>query len=417
MRRFLPITAPPLVSIVLPLILLLMFDALIVSGFVYQTWRFGGVGYNPLWEALGELKFFQTFHSVGAVAFAVFFGLYRVGAFHPVLRPDYLEWIKTTPWTSRLPLPLGPIHLVWHDALFVAGATLVAAGPDIELMLTVPLMFLVAYVVALLPTLFLTNERLVGYGVIALAGMAIRLAIMARAPVHALVEPQICLAWCFVPVVAMAALVTYGLHRSLARSKKWRELAFLDGVSGARSGPPRLATELGWPFDKIGPKSRVGGGEESLHLARHLAEPERQVIAVLCGWLLWVSASPLVEHERNHLAIIAGTMFFSPMLMACGAWIVCRPPISFWGRVRTGHWIIRGYDRLYLWPLITMGVQCASLVAILVWGWPSIAVIPLQTSATVWCWLRASTFFDRYQFTGWHSIPIPFTNGTARVSA
>ena len=52
MRRFLPITAPPLVSIVLPLILLLMFDALIVSGFVYQAWRFGGVGYNPLWEAL-----------------------------------------------------------------------------------------------------------------------------------------------------------------------------------------------------------------------------------------------------------------------------------------------------------------------------------------------------------------------------
>ena len=45
---------------------------------------------------------------------------FRVAAFHPAFRPGYRQWLCDTPWTSRKPLPLGPIHLVPQDVLLIA---------------------------------------------------------------------------------------------------------------------------------------------------------------------------------------------------------------------------------------------------------------------------------------------------------
>ena len=51
------------------------------------------------------------------IAGAVLLGFYRVIAFHPYFRADYLRWLKSTPWTVRKPLPVGPVELVPEDGL------------------------------------------------------------------------------------------------------------------------------------------------------------------------------------------------------------------------------------------------------------------------------------------------------------
>ena len=92
----------------------------------------------------------------------------------------------------------------------------------------------------------------------------------------------------------------------------------------------------------------------------------------------------LIHSLQNLLA--AGWEVVLSLLIVVVPWTPLIAWVAFW--LLAVNW-----EKLY--PILAkggvVGVMLIGLVAILVWGWPSIAVIPLQTSATVWCWLRAST--------------------------
>lgn len=47
------------------------------------------------------------------ISLLAMYGIYQVVAFHPLGRPDYRDWLKRTPWTCGLPLPVGPVHPTW----------------------------------------------------------------------------------------------------------------------------------------------------------------------------------------------------------------------------------------------------------------------------------------------------------------
>src|SRR5207249_1213109 len=51
---------------------------------------------------------------------------FRTTHCHPFYNARYRRWLQTTPWTSRLPLPLGPIHLVWQDGFVLVMMALLA---------------------------------------------------------------------------------------------------------------------------------------------------------------------------------------------------------------------------------------------------------------------------------------------------
>src|SRR5262249_39312255 len=72
------------------------------------------------WGAPVELYVGNLLLHVGALIYAA----YRVFSFHPAFNAAYHTWLATTPWTSRHPLPVGPLHLVVQDLLvllFLAG--------------------------------------------------------------------------------------------------------------------------------------------------------------------------------------------------------------------------------------------------------------------------------------------------------
>src|SRR5204862_3030756 len=119
-----------------------------------------------------------------------------------------------TPWTSRLPRPLGPIRWVWQYLWFVLPPTLLAWGADSRLILTVPILFGLSYIVCLIPSLFATGERGIGY----VAAFLVLGAIHLRSPEMSgelSLWPTLCvLALCY-------PLVWWGLQRLLANFRHW----------------------------------------------------------------------------------------------------------------------------------------------------------------------------------------------------
>ena len=107
------------------------------------------------------------------IGFAVGYAVYRVAAFHPAFRTDYYEWLRGTPWTSRKPLPLGPIHVVWQDLLMLA-VLLALTWPRAEWLSVVVLQgFIVAFLLTLGLTHLYTGQKAWGYAALFGLGFAV----------------------------------------------------------------------------------------------------------------------------------------------------------------------------------------------------------------------------------------------------
>src|SRR5262249_52085445 len=98
---------------------------------------------------------------IGTLSYAA----WRVQAYHPLYLPPYQTGLAGTPWTSRQPLPLGPVHLVPQDVLLVAAVVLSAWLNGDRWALYVPQLFLFYYVWLLGASLFGTGAWPWGYAV------------------------------------------------------------------------------------------------------------------------------------------------------------------------------------------------------------------------------------------------------------
>jgi hypothetical protein len=158
------------------------------------------------WEWLArpqvlDLSFRPGTALIGLGAFG--YGAYRVLAFHPAFRPAYREWLERSPWTSRKPLPLGPVALLFEDTLMLGLLTgLAITQPGLHPARVVTLA-LIGYLVWLLRSFWTTGVASFGYvGAFGL-GLVVRL------------WPEPWLSLAAASVVAVFSQV--GLRRSLAR--------------------------------------------------------------------------------------------------------------------------------------------------------------------------------------------------------
>jgi len=135
----------------------------------------------------------------GTIAYA----FWRAIGFHPLFRPAYATWLAASPWTSRKPLPLGPIHLVLQDVLLLGAVAFLAWLNGNRWALLIPQFFLIFYLAILGGSLFLTGDWPWGFAVAFGLGFIVWL-------------------WRSLPGCLSAAVLTYvagyfGLRRSLAR--------------------------------------------------------------------------------------------------------------------------------------------------------------------------------------------------------
>ncbi len=306
------------------------------------------------------------------------YAFHRVYTFHPVFQPAYRDWLGTTPWTSQQALPLGPVHLVLQDGV-IFGLYVLMAWPILDAWVPyLPQLFLAVYLICLGAALFLTGEWGYGYGVEFGVGLVFWL-------------------WQDIPLCLTAALATYGiaymgLRRSLGRFP-WGMSRVVDTTERLKTGK---SDSLGWPFGRLGPKFVP----DSLAIPGHHA----LLISGLAGWLVFTLASlhpdPQVRLAIPYYALLLAS--FVPILRLGIYLDGYAAPISLGGRLRTGRWLIAGYDQVFVAPLLAIWVVVSGITELIFLKWPFAA--PVMVTLVLLISLGMGPSLKEWRLTGNHRI-------------
>ena len=237
------------------------------------------------------------------------YGLYRVRRFHPALKADYLRWLRTTPWTARHPLPLGPVHLVWQDVVIVGMLTAWEVGATPFSSVIAPLVFLGVYTLALCLPLALTGATRFVYATLFLLGLVIRLTEWIE--------------WAYAAVLLTYGVAQFGYWRSLA-TFPWRsdrdmcrkpsDHRFELGQTLTEWGETARKQKAGWPFEQLRSiESRPRITREHKFLFVPLG-------AALVAWAAYIVLALIPDEPQWHERL--GAVAF---LTAVGAFYRCNP--------------------------------------------------------------------------------------------
>ena len=368
---------------------LLLAYVLVEAGFPLLTTLLGGV---PVDQPLGEML----------VGFATFmYAAHRGLSFHPAFKPDYRQWLETTPWTSRHPLPVGPIHLVPQDVLVVGALAGVAWArhPAINPVHLV-IAFLVVYESVLAASFALLRMPWFAYtigfglGLVTLLWPTPRLALGIATAVYS---------------------ISYaGLRRALERFERW-ELSWMNeqpifSMSQEKMIDRMRQNVLGWPFDVIRPRD----------VAPSFSYREGIMLSILAGWWWFVvlqRIDPLVARVLGNVVVGFACQIAVIGRVATYCWGYA-PPINVWGRIFTLRWIIPRYDYVFIAPLLAIAVTAAGISVQPLWHVPVEIGAPLTLALLFIVTLTSAPTLAYWRLTGNHRISAAalMTNKKAEVT-
>jgi hypothetical protein len=310
--------------------------------------------------------------------------------FQPAWDAGYRHWLKLTPWAPDRPLPLSPPTLVWQDVIPLAG--LIALGtfrghPHPAALLTA---FGFTYLLVTSIALFTGGARWAA------------LALLAGLPVVLLPEVS---GWHATGVVAaLYAVVAFAGIRQMLRGFPWEDVDGGAKPVGRKVNLNQNATPeplVGWPLKQLAPEPPP---------AKPVAWHHAAVGCALLGWWMYAVMRALFPHET---ADPDGRIVRGVLLMAGAAFAGLRlvlymnqyaPPISLFGRIATGWFVIPGYDVVFVAPLCVL-LAAAQLPALL--RAEGVGVIPSIASGIATLLLLAIVIgpgLREWRLTGRHRI-------------
>ena len=241
---------------------------------------------------------------------------------------------------------MGPVELVWEDGLILGSIILLSATLPEPRSMQLLCAFLLGHLLALTVTLWLTRTRAIGYITAFGLGLAVWL----------WDQPVACLA-----ASTLVYLVAYeGIRRGLEqfpwKPRKLPDFSDLNRLL-ASAGP------CGWPFDRMLGQVLIDG----------ISRIDAAICCMLSTWWLFVISSFIRDPSDRVKAVVI------PLCLACVLSPIIRlsiyldgynSPISLWGRIRTGRWIIPGYDHVFIVPLFTLASGPLSVYCLHVFGLP-----------------------------------------------
>ncbi len=261
---------------------------------------------------------------------AISYGLGRVTRTHPCYDGEYLRWLLSTPWTPRKPLPQGPVHLVWEDAIVVSLYVALSLFLPMRIAAELVLAALFAYLAGVTISLWITRTSAHGYACALGMGFAVLF----------LKNPPVALA--ILAVVDLIAVL--GLHETFHKLG-WDALKFkLPAMN-----EPIIETSrnsLGWPFERM-----MGDATKPSRLSK----PDVVLSVLLAVFWVYALSSLLPNREQRRVPLLL-LFCFAPlisMFARLGIYTMgYTSPLSFWGRLFTLRWIIPRYDYVYITPFV-----------------------------------------------------------------
>lgn len=314
-------------------------------------------------------------------------GASRAYDYHPLFQQKYRDWLRLTPWTSRKTLPIGPVHLVPQDALWLGLVLAVWHDPQLS-RLYLPLCYLFSYLAVVCVSCLATEVTVIGWLLAFGLGEVVR---QWYSPMSALL------------VAFWLYLVGWiGIRQSLAKfpwSLSWVwNLRSLQAI--AEEQKQRM---LGWPLDQL--RGRLP--EQGIRLLPAAGA------GLLAGWWSYCVRSLITVPLE---AIIVMWMMLSLITITAvvgrslGYWLDYRPPISLWGRIWTLRWIVPGYDHICIPPLLILLVAGFLPEILTKWHVPSDVGLAITISAVLMLALALPPTYQHWRLTGFHRIVPGSTN-------
>jgi hypothetical protein len=311
-------------------------------------------------------------------------GLFRAFGLHPIWNGEYLSWLKLTPWTSRKPLPMGPVELIWADGVFVGGLLLLSATLPQPRAMQLLNVFLLCHLAGLTLTLWLTRTPAFGYTAAFGLGLALRWW-------H---QPMACLA----AATAVYMLAYEGLRRGFARFP-WDpvNLKKLNPSTDMSKGVEQ-AEPCGWPYDQI---------MRDLDTERRISPLDAVLGCMLATWWLFVITS-LIDNPNGRvgaLAVALGAATVGGSIARLGIYVQgYQSPLKLWARIVTFRLIIPGYDQVFVAPLCTLLVGPIALGALAAARLPVEIAFSTATGLALLVALIAPPRLRRWRLTGRHRM-------------
>lgn len=326
-----------------------------------------------------------------ALRVMVLYGAFRAIAFHPFWRRTYRKWLTLAPWSSRKPLPLGPIHLVPQDLVVLILVMLVLHDTGIG-RISVVFGFLFSYLIFLGVSFWGTGPWWMGYLVVFCLGMVVRLM-----PI-----PWLALAL----LVAVYFVAWKGLRMALARFPwpQWEIYEAVErsfSVTSRQRRDPFKATKrgLGWPYDQLRAQ------RTSITIPRR----DALLVPLLVGWCVYAVSAAKSGSEFS-FALFVAILFLSCMIRFFRYTIEHWPPISIFGRIATGRLIIPGYDRILVAPLCMLVVGIISPIALHAVGVSDVVAFTISISLVLLIAMNMGPSYERWRLTGHYRMTFQYNN-------
>jgi hypothetical protein len=331
---------------------------------------------------------------VGGAAFC--YAVFRLIRFHPACNQAYAGWLKLSPWTAEKPLPCGPVHLVWQDAVVIGALAAMAkwhARGDPGL-----------------PVLIFGSTYLVGFTLLLAYTRTWRHCLVLGFLWPALMLPA---AKGLVLIVLAGAIivVVWRGHRRSLRAFPWQFLLNTEPRPPAKSFwemeihvgglTDRRSSGAGWPNTPLSPKPELLSIRSSTSLA----------LSLLFGWWVYCIVVRTGAEAPSGFLILPFAIFAAILRLALYC-VGIAPPFSVFGRIASGQILIPRFDQVFVTPIAVVLLAIAGTIILRRLGLASPAAFSCVAAAVGFVLLNGGPTLSKWILTGQHRYRPPSRLGT-----
>jgi hypothetical protein len=319
------------------------------------------------------------------IAASVSCGVRRVMGYHPYYAGHYKRWLELTPWTSRKPLPLGPVAPTWGDGLYMATVILLSATQPEPRSMQLLCVFLMSHLLVLLPTLWLGSWA-IGYTTAAGLGLLVRLFNTPTA--------------CLVAATCVYLIAYEGLRRSLEKFPWPSRLAQPSSQNVLGDQAVEQVMQVGWPYGQMLAEVRD---------ARPISRLDALLGCMLLSWWIDCIASLFTDPQRrlSFLGFVCLAILAAPFIRLMVYLRGYAAPLSLWARIRLLKPIVPGYDRVFIGPVCSLLAGPMTLALLTALRAPLDICLAIACGMIVLVALLTPPTLRRWRLTGAHRMVRP----------